>query len=78
MTGDSSDEKQKTHLGKDAGASLPAGRPGMESDMAAAVLYLASRGGNFVTGGCSLSIFPLRRLRLKQGKSCTVGYIYLI
>lgn len=44
--GGKDDETHKSDLsGTGKGESLPAGRPGKEEDMAAAVLYLASYGG---------------------------------
>jgi hypothetical protein len=43
---DADDETHKNDLsGTGKGESLPAGRPGNEKDMAAAVLYLASYAG---------------------------------
>lgn len=45
MTGGESDENQKTKL--DPGSSNPAGRKGVDSDMAATILMLAGRGGTF-------------------------------
>lgn len=46
MTGGESDEHNKTQM--DMKAGNPAGRKGEDSDMAAAVLYLASKGGLFL------------------------------
>ena len=37
-------------LDADMAKSRPAGRPGGETDMGAAVLFLAAPGGNFVNG----------------------------
>lgn len=45
MTAGSSNEKNKSEL--DTRSSNPAGRKGMESDMAATVLFLAGKGGVF-------------------------------
>jgi hypothetical protein len=47
MTAGTSDEKtHKSDLSDtEKGKGLPAGRPGKETDMAAAALYLASYGG---------------------------------
>ncbi|WVR05585.1 hypothetical protein IAU60_002604 [Kwoniella sp. DSM 27419] len=49
--GDSDDHTHKSDLSDTKkGKGLPAGRPGAESDMAAATLYLASYAGVFVNG----------------------------
>jgi len=45
MTGGESDENNKTKL--EPGSTNPAQRKGEDSDMAATVLLLASRGGTF-------------------------------
>lgn len=49
MTAGESDEAQKSEL-KGRGQGLPAHRTGDERDMAAAILYLAGKGGLFLNG----------------------------
>ncbi|KAL1987843.1 hypothetical protein VTN96DRAFT_2246 [Rasamsonia emersonii] len=46
---DGLDESQKAKLEK-VGHQIPAGRPGKESDIGSAILYLCSRGGTYVNG----------------------------
>lgn len=48
MTTEGSDERNKSQI--DKGIPCPAGRPGKEEDMAAAVLYLAGIGGVYLNG----------------------------
>lgn len=45
MTGGSSNEFNKSEM--DPSSSNPAGRKGLESDMAATILFLAGKGGLF-------------------------------
>ncbi|KAF8538489.1 hypothetical protein BDD12DRAFT_885184 [Trichophaea hybrida] len=49
MTAGESDEANKSSL-EGKGKGLPAGRSGSEEDMAAAILYLAGKGGVFLNG----------------------------
>ncbi|KAF8465018.1 hypothetical protein BDZ91DRAFT_772282 [Kalaharituber pfeilii] len=48
MTTSESDERNKSEINKPV--DIPAGRPGKEEDMAAAVLYLAGMGGVYLNG----------------------------
>jgi len=48
MTAEESDENNKSQL--DKSSENPSGRKGEDSDMAATVLLLASRGGTFYAG----------------------------
>lgn len=56
MTAGKSDEANKSSL-EGEGKGLPAGRTGSEEDMAAAILYLAGKGGVFLNGQV---IYPRR------------------
>jgi NAD(P)-dependent dehydrogenase (short-subunit alcohol dehydrogenase family) len=51
-TKEESDENQKSHLDNSyiEGKDVPAGRVGNEKDMGATILYLASRGGQYING----------------------------
>jgi NAD(P)-dependent dehydrogenase (short-subunit alcohol dehydrogenase family) len=69
MTGSGSDENNKTSLENQfdpASLGVPANRAGSEEDMAATILYLASRGGQYTDG----VIIPVDGGTLSTNPSC--------